>query len=305
MTKGLLITNAFLRSEKFTELYDMLEKAAEKQDIRLILKTNADFLSVYSEKGSALLTEDNPACIDDIPALPYDFVLFWDKDIRLARAFEASGIPVFNSASSIGLCDDKALTLESLSGLVRIPLTIMAPLTFDKKGYEDTGFLSSAGRLLGYPMIIKECFGSFGAEVFLAKDEKEAAALLKGISYPFILQEYISFSRGRDIRLEVVGNEVIASMLRKNPDDFRANLTNGGRMEAYSPSKEEEELALRVTEILKLDFAGVDILFSEKGPVLCEVNSNAHFKNLFDLTGVNAADHIMSYIKAKLSDKGK
>ena len=86
-------------------------------------------------------------------------------------------------------------------------------------------------------------------------------------------------------------------MLRFNPNDFRANITNGGQMFNYEPSEEEVEMAREVMEHLGLDFAGVDILFGEKGPILCEVNSNAHFKNIYDCTGVNVAECIVEYIE--------
>ena len=104
---------------------------------------------------------------------------------------------------------------------------------------------------------------------------------------------------GRDIRLQVVGDKVIAAMLRENKDDFRANLTNGGSATDYTDkvSAAWKQMALDACRVLNLDFAGVDILFGPDGePVLCEVNSNAHFKNLFDCTGVNAAEAIIKHI---------
>ncbi|HAV01576.1 MAG TPA: RimK family alpha-L-glutamate ligase, partial [Lachnospiraceae bacterium] len=94
----------------------------------------------------------------------------------------------------------------------------------------------------------------------------------------------------------VVGDRVVAAMLRSNDSDFRANITNGGKMEPYTPSSEEAGLAVSVCRALGLCFAGVDILFSKDGPVLCEVNSNAHFKNISDCTGVDVASFIIGHI---------
>ena len=119
---------------------------------------------------------------------------------------------------------------------------------------------------------------------------------------PYIIQEYIFSSKGRDIRLEVVGDQVIAAMQRSNPMDFRANITNGGSMQPYNPTKEQVKMAVTACKVLGLDFAGVDILFGPGDkPLLCEVNSNAHFKNLFDCTRINAAEYIIKYIKSKFS----
>ena len=115
------------------------------------------------------------------------------------------------------------------------------------------------------------------------------------------MQEFIEGSKGRDIRIHVVGNQVITAMERKNDKDFRANITNGGTMKKYVPNEEECEMAISICRELKLDFAGVDLLFGEDGePILCEVNSNAHFKNIYDCTNVNVADAIMEYIEAKV-----
>ena len=96
-------------------------------------------------------------------------------------------------------------------------------------------------------------------------------------------------------------DRVVTAMERINENDFRANITNGGRMKKYAPTKEQREMVLLVCRELHLDFAGVDILFGKEGePILCEVNSNAHFKNIYDCTGVNVADHIIQYIKEKI-----
>ena len=82
--------------------------------------------------------------------------------------------------------------------------------------------------------------------------------------------------------------------------DFRANLSIGGKMQKYQPTPEQCELALRCCRVIGLDFAGVDLLFGDDDkPIVCEINSNAHFKNIFDCTGVNAAVEIITYIKGK------
>ena len=115
------------------------------------------------------------------------------------------------------------------------------------------------------------------------------------------MQEYIESSKGRDVRIDIVGDKIVTAMERVNEDDFRANITNGGKMKKYTPTEEQCEMALKVCRELKLDFAGVDIMFGKQGePVLCEVNSNAHFKNIYDCTGVNVADEIMEYILNKV-----
>jgi len=286
MKSGWLIVNHFLQTEKFTEHYEWLQKAAEQKGICLTVKTGADLMCEIAE---GLLSGDKWP----------DFGLFWDKDVRLALSLENRGLRLFNSARAVALCDDKSLTCLALAGKIPMPRTIMAPMTYPAIGYGDLSFVKTAGEALGYPMVIKECFGSFGGQVYLANNLTEAQTIVDGLSgRPFLFQECITSSFGRDVRIEVVGGRVIAAMERFNTDgDFRANISAGGKMRPFTPTKKQAELATLACDVLGLDFAGVDFLFgADETPILCEVNSNAHFKNLYDCTGVNAAEAIMDHV---------
>lgn len=277
--KGCLVVNGFLVSSKFNEIYDWLRAAFEKRGHSIDVYTNIEL-----------------AFIDNRFKKP-NFVLFWDKDIVLAKRLEAMGLRLFNSSRAIELCDNKALTYIALEGKVPMPDTITVPMTYRNIGYNNTDFVQRAGEQLGYPLIIKECFGSFGQQVYMAKDIRQAEEIVKNNREPLVFQKYIAESRGRDIRINVVGGRAEAAMLRVNKNDFRANITNGGAMEKYIPTAEEKSLAERVSDIIGLDFGGVDILMSKNGPLLCEVNSNAHFKNIYDCTGINIANKIAEYIE--------
>ena len=158
-----------------------------------------------------------------------DFILFWNKDVFLGRALERMGYRLFNCADAIEACDNKALTFEMLEGICRMPRTIKVPMTFNTIGYDDLSFEDHIGRALGYPYVIKECLGSYGGQVYLAKDQVDARRILKSIEgKDCIAQEYISSSSGRDLRAYVVGDRVVASMERSNANDFRSNIANGG-----------------------------------------------------------------------------
>lgn len=287
---GILIVNEFLHSNKFNEIHTWLIEAADKQGIDMKLMTNAELLIDIAGGQEKKLA---------------DFILFWDKDIRLAYYLEQLGYPVYNSARAIEACDDKALThLTLMKERLPIPRTIIAPKTFDNIGYTNYHFLEDIAKRLGFPMVVKESFGSFGQQVYLVHSYNELLEKMKQIgTKPVLFQEFIRSSFGKDIRLQVVGNQVIAGMYRYSENgDFRANLTIGGKMEKYQATKEQEQLALLCCKLLGLDFAGVDLLFGENGEALvCEINSNAHFKNIYDCTGVNAAEAIISHIKAKLN----
>ena len=270
--KGILAVNHFLKTAKFSALHSHLADVAEKENIDLEIKTNLE------------LSTESIAC---------DFVLFWDKDINLARRLEKQGLPVFNSADSIEKCDDKARTYIELSGIVPQPKTLIAPKTYFKADF--TEFVDKAIGILGLPLVFKECFGSFGEQVFLCKTKDEIMSHMT--ERPFILQEFIAFSAGRDKRIEVVGGRVVAAMERYNENDFRSNVTNGGKMKPCEPSQAECDIAIAACEKLGLAFGGVDLLV---GGIVCEVNSNAHIINIMNCTGIDIAAEIFKEIKRNI-----
>ena len=171
-------------------------------------------------------------------------------------------------------------------------------MTFENVGYDDLSFEEYIGQELGYPYIIKESFGSYGGQVYLAADRAGARRILKSIEgRDALAQEYIRQSSGRDLRAYVVGNRVVAAMERINEADFRSNIANGGRAEAYKITRKQEEMAVRAAEGLGLDFAGVDLLFGrDDEPILCEVNSNAQFAALKNVTGTDITDALFTHI---------
>ena len=285
--KGWLIVNGFIGSDKFREIYGDLARAAAKLDILLEIKASDMFTAPIGEK----LLED------DIP----DFVLFWDKDVHLARRLESEGVRLFNSARAVEICDSKMLTAEILTEKLSTPKTLLSPKTFEGIGYNSLKFVENAADILGLPMIIKEEYGSFGAQVYLARTLDEAKDITRSLGYKgFVMQEFIKESEGRDVRVNVIGDSVISAMERYNEKDFRSNISNGGSMRRIELPKKFAEAAVRACEIIGLDFAGVDILFGKNGPVVCEVNSNPHFKSSLECTGVDMSEEIMKYIAEQI-----
>ena len=285
--RGWLIVNGFLGSEKFNELYGYLSSAARKRDIQLKIKTSDSLLSAIGEQ---IFTDERP-----------DFILFWDKDIHLARRLEAEGIRLFNSADAIEICDNKILTAVRLCGKVRTPRTVISPKTFEGIGYRDLDFVKKATRLLGLPMIIKEAYGSFGAQVYLVHTVDEAKNTVLSLGHKdFIMQEFIAESKGRDVRVNVVGGKVVSAMERYNDNDFRSNISNGGSMRKIELSEEIKAEAIKAAKAIGLNFAGVDVLFGKDAPIICEVNSNPHFKSSLECTGVDMSEEIMDYILESL-----
>ncbi|QFT90073.1 Alpha-aminoadipate--LysW ligase LysX [Bacillus sp. THAF10] len=285
-----IIYNGNLPQEKFIELASWMEKVAHQHQVTTQLMKNNSLLPTVVNGRLALEGQD---------MLP-DFVIFLDKDILLAKHLEMMGIPVYNSASAIEICDNKSLTFQRLAAHgIPMPKTILAPFVFFE--HQDMTPFERAADSLGFPLVVKEAYGSFGMQVYLVHTTEELFALVREIgNRPFLLQEFIASSKGRDVRLNVVGDKVVASMLRVSDTDFRANVSNGGKMMTYEPTQAEMNLAVRCSQLVGADFSGVDILFASDGsPLVCEINSNAHIKNIFDCTGINVAEYIVPHILEK------
>lgn len=280
--------------EKFLQHAEIFRESAEKQAIKAEIMPNNHLFSIICNGRMDVLRKPELA-------LP-DFVLFWDKDVYLARQLENMGVPVFNSAHTIEICDDKCKMYQQL-GLhgIRMPKTILAPKVFAWSGVRDLSRYNHVVGEIGFPMVIKEAFGSFGSQVYLISDMKEMTAKVKELgSIPFLFQEFISSSYGTDLRIQVVGDEVVAAMRRVSEHDFRANVGKGAAPYAHQPTVEQAELAVRCAKAVGASFAGVDLLFGPDGePIACEVNSNAHIINLRKATGINAADAMLAYMKNK------
>ena len=315
MKQGWLIVNEYLDTEKFLEIRKLFLSGAEKKNVKLTVYTNADFavdLSGAVVKSRAF-DEGEP-----------EFIIFYDKDITLAAALEKMGYRLYNSADAIDVCDSKVKTATRISeynlnckddeAKILMPKTYKVPFTYENIGIKDSysfDFLeyvekdlceAGEGALSGaYPMVIKESNSSFGMGVHLAGSREEAVKLICEYgNKECIIQEYLSYSSGRDYRLQMVSDKCVCAMMRSNENDFRANITNGGKMSEYKPTDEDLSLARNVMKCLKLDFAGIDIMHDKSGrAVFLEANSNAHFKNIYDLTGINTAEKMIEYIVAK------
>lgn len=279
------IYNKYYISEKTNILYESIINEANKLAINMIMLSN-------SEAHIKLVNND---------LKKVDFVLFWDKDIKLARELEKLSYKVFNNSKAIELCDDKSKTYMALKGFgIKMPKTIVSPLLYYGSMEEDNIFIDNAINIIGFPMIVKECFGSYGMQVYIVNNRFELIKKIKEIGIkPFILQEFINTSYGRDIRAEVVGDKVVAAVRRRNlKNDFRANITNGAVGEKIDLTHEQEKMAIDVCKFLNLDFGGIDILYGEGDiPIFCEANSNAYPLNVANITGVNIVKEILLYIK--------
>lgn len=291
--RGLIVTNSFSYSKSTEYKVDRLKEEFQHCNTSLVVKTGVD-LPVKYKSGNLEL---------DL-AKDFDFCIYLDKDRYLATAINDL-MPTFNSAKSIQICDDKMETFMALRGRnIKTPLTIPSPLNYSgNPGVRSKEiFLKEVADSLGFPMIVKQCYGSLGKQVHLINNLLELDAVYDLLyPYPHLYQEYLGKYFGTDYRVLTVGGKVVAAMKRVNETDFRSNIALGGRGYNTILPPEYVEMAEQVSEIIGLDYCGVDILVGDQDePVLAEVNSNAFFTEIEKITETNVTKLLVDHILAKL-----
>lgn len=227
----------------------------------------------------------------------------------VVRQFEMMNVYSVNESQAISRSRDKLRSLQLLArDGIGLPVTGFARSTKDVDG-----LIKTVG---GAPLVIKLLEGTQGIGVVLAETKKAAESVIQafqGLKANILVQEFIKEAGGSDIRCFVVGNRVVASMMRTGaPGDFRSNLHQGGTSKVVRITPEERSTAVRAARIMGLNVAGVDILRSNHGPVVMEVNSSPGLEGIEKATGINVAGKIIELIekntqsgKTKTKTKGK
>lgn len=212
------------------------------------------------------------------------------------RQFEMTGAFCLNSATAIANSRDKLLA-HQLMAASRLPMPVTA---FASSPHDTDDLIQMVG---GPPLIVKLLYSSQGKGVVLAENKKSAQSVIdafRNAEANFLVQQFIADAAGQDIRCIVLDGKVIATMRRQAPsDDFRANLHKGGTAHKVKITSEERKIAVKAARIMGLKFAGVDILRSEKGPLLLEVNSSPGLEGIEKTSGVDIAGHVMDYVEAQ------
>lgn len=222
------------------------------------------------------------------------------------RQFEMMGVFSLNESVAISRARDKLRSLQLLSrkGL-GLPITGFA---------HNTKMTEQLIKLVGgAPLVIKLLEGTQGKGVVLAETDAAAESVIdafREMNANILVQEFIKEARGSDIRCFVVGDQVVASMMRTAKEgEFRSNLHRGGTAKVIEITKEERQAALDATKALGLNLAGVDMLRSDRGPLIMEVNSSPGLNGIETATGKDVAGMIIEYLekmdKNSTETKGK
>jgi ribosomal protein S6--L-glutamate ligase len=222
-------------------------------------------------------------------------ILFYGT--ALVRQFETMGVFTLNRSTAISCARDKLRSLQLLSCKgIGLPVTGFAHAPDDIKGV-----IKMVG---GAPLVIKLLEGTQGIGVVLAETNNAAESVIDafwGLQSNILIQEYIKEAGGSDIRCFVIGGKVVAAMQRQARDgEFRANLHRGGQAMTVKLTAEERSMASRAAKAIGLDVAGVDILRSERGPLVIEVNSSPGLEGIETTSGKDIAAAMIEYIEQNI-----
>lgn len=282
--KGLLIYKK-TDAERNQGFIQMLLEEARLQDISLQLVFEEDLS--FGVTGNKLSLTHPISDVGDI-----SFAIMRTINPLLSKQLEQLKITCFNPAYVSEICNDKAVTYQYIAGL-GIPML-------------DTYFVSNEtfdgdDLALTFPMVLKQSDGRGGKEVYLVHSVEEILDKLHELpNKRFVLQEFAD-NPGKDIRVFVLGNEVIGAVLRESTTSFKANYTLGGTVRPYLLNESELELVGRIFSSLKADFIGIDFLLNKQGDLLFnEIEDVVGCRSLYSTSDVNAAALYMDYIKKSI-----
>ena len=212
--------------------------------------------------------------------------------LAVVRQFDLMGVPVLNGAVSIARSRDKLRALQLLTRRkLDVPTTVCAR--------SPAGVEAALSLVGGCPAIVKLQQGTQGIGTMIAETSQAVHSLLEtfwAMGQDIVLQEYVRESKGRDLRVIVVGGRVIAAMRRvAKPGEFRANLHRGGKGDGLRPPRAYRSIAIRAAKAMGLEIAGVDMLESKSGPKILEINSSPGLEGIERATGIDVAGALVAY----------
>jgi ribosomal protein S6--L-glutamate ligase len=294
MKIGILSTNRNLYSTK-----RLVEAARERDHEVLVINHKQCYMNITSHNPSVHWKGEAIEGVDAIIPRIGASVSFYGTAV--VRQFEMMGVYSVNESVAITRSRDKLRASQLLARKgIGLPVTGFANSPGDT---ED--LLKIAG---GAPVVIKLLEGTQGVGVVLAETKKAAESVIeafRGLKADFMVQEFIKEAGGADIRCFVIGDKVVAAMKRQGKEgEFRSNLHRGGTAKLIKITPEERSTAVRSARVMGLNVAGVDLLRSNHGPVVMEVNSSPGLEGIETATGKDIAGMIVEFIE-KNAKKGR
>jgi|TARA_R110002074_G_scaffold152936_1_gene307505 ribosomal protein S6--L-glutamate ligase len=280
------------RNKKLYSTRRLIEAAELRGHETVVLDVLRSYMEVVQSKPEVHFKGETLDAFDAVIPRIGASVTFYGTAVL--RQFEMMGAFPLNESVAISRSRDKLRSLQLLSRKgVGLPITGFA---HDPDDIKD--LIKMVG---GAPLVIKLLEGTQGIGVVLAETKKAAESVIEafmGLKANIMVQEYIKEAGGADIRCLVVGDKVVAAMKRQAlPGEFRSNLHRGGSASLIKVSPTERATAVKAAKIMGLNVAGVDILRSQRGPLIMEVNSSPGLEGIELATGKDIASIIIQFIE--------
>lgn len=275
MTCWIIYAKESIRDGK-DNAFDWMVEVAEEYDIKAHVLFSEDF-----DVNEQLFYKDE--LLLELP----DCILMRTYDFSLGNYFEDQGVRVYNKMEALEACQDKWKTYELLKKC-NLPTieTLIGEYTF-----------SALKETIGLPFVMKDRFGSKGEGVYLVNNEEEFSVALESLS-DVIYQPFIPCGNS-DVRVHVIDGEPVAWVKRYNPNDFRSNFSQGGSAVAFDPDEALLKLARQGVHALGLEIGGIDILITDSGYTICEVNGISGFRTIYKIGGPSIPEFIFKMIGGK------
>ena len=280
MKKGVFVYPRYTATRK-DNAFGWLKEEAALCGLSLEICFEEDCRIEYGSQGTSISFAGVP--MDDV-----SFVVMRTYNDRISMYYEQKpGVFVVNESHPMRVCRDKLLTHQVLTSAgLPTPYTMYAPYA----GYEE---VSAA---LGERFLVKQINGSKGENIFMVNDSRSYDEAVGKLRPDCIFQKFIEESSGRDIRVWVLGDECIGSVLRYSETSFLSNYSQGGSFRAVELDDKARDLAVKAVQTVGLRFAGVDLLFSGDSYSVCEVNGNAGFRTISKASDISIPHQLFAYI---------
>ena len=247
-------------------------------------KKNRGYIDLFAGEFEKRDAEFSVVLTEDIEKIPMpDLVINRSRSLRAAYFFEERGVRVSNPLDITKLGNDKAYAYSVMK----------------EKGIPQMKTSLYPGET-AFPCVVKTVDGHGGSEVFLARSAAELESITESMKGRKLLFQEMCDTPGRDLRIYIVGNRIIAGMMRSSASDFRSNYSLGGKAERHELTDEEERLALGIMEGLTIDHAAIDLIYHKGRPVFNELEDAAGSRMLYANTDIDIVklyvEHLMRTI---------
>lgn len=260
-----------------------------KEDI----EKNKDFVEMFKEHFGKYKVDIRLIILEEMCDIEYydmpDFAINRSRDYKIAEILEQKGVRVFNNSKVTKIANDKAGTYEYLKNVVPfMPVLCDGKKIISDKQKDDIDF--------EYSYVIKTCRGHGGSQVFMVESLQQEKDVLRNIGDEKYIVQQLCSDLGKDVRVYVLGNEIVEAVLRTSTESFKSNYSLGGSVEKYVLNEAEKKMVYAIINKLSPDYAGIDFTFHNGKAVFNEIEDAVGARMLYEISEIDIVEFFARYI---------